>query len=782
MAVNPLRLKPTEILRLLNSTPVGTVANERLLRRHRDAAGMNISDDAGQTVNIFKYAAWLTRRWLERDENPPQTYDGKKEAVRNRNIALALAGRDIGELPEVAHPETKARCRTDFRLFCETYFPETFTLAWSPDHLKAISKIETAVLQGGLFALAMPRGSGKTQLSETAAIWSMLYGHREFVCLIGATETAALEMLDSIKTELEVNERLEEDFPETVFPIKCLDGIANRCAGQLHRGERTRIVWTSNEIVLPTIKGSPASGVVVRVAGITGRVRGMKFKRADGRSVRPSLVIVDDPQTTESAGSVEQTRKRVRVLAGDILGLAGPGQKMSGIMPCTVIRPGDMAEQLLDRKEHPEWNGERTRLVYEFPKNTRLWEEYAEIRADSLREDGDIARATEFYREHRTEMDAGAVVAWPERYNRDELSAIQYAMDLKLTDEAAFQSEYQNDPLPEDYGGDAMLSQDEIASKVNGLPKGKAPLACDRLTLFIDIQKALLFYAVVAWSEDFTGAVLEYGAWPEQRSRMFSLASANPTIQDRFPDAGLEGGIYGALEALTDELLGREWEREDGAAMKIERAMIDANWGASTDVVYEFCRRSRWAGIVLPAHGRYVGASSKPMTEYRRQRGDRLGFNWMMPSVAGKRAIRHVIFDSNFWKSFVHARLAVPLGDRGCLSLWGRRPDIHQLLAEHLTAEYRVRTEGRGRVVDEWKLRPDRSDNHWLDCLAGCAVCGSMLGATMPEFGTATPLRRRGAPVRLSALRSGNAVPEAAPRPAGRVKIRLSDLRREKRQ
>ena len=50
MAVNPLRLKPTEVLRLLNSTPIGTVAGERLLRRHRDAAGMNISDDAGQTV------------------------------------------------------------------------------------------------------------------------------------------------------------------------------------------------------------------------------------------------------------------------------------------------------------------------------------------------------------------------------------------------------------------------------------------------------------------------------------------------------------------------------------------------------------------------------------------------------------------------------------------------------------------------------------------------------------------------------------------------------------
>jgi phage terminase large subunit GpA-like protein len=86
---------------------------------------------------------------------------------------------------------------------------------------------------------------------------------------------------------------------------------------------------------------------------------------------------------------------------------------------------------------------------------------------------------------------------------------------------------------------------------------------------------------------------------------------------------------------LTEDYLGREWEREDGAMLKIERAMVDANWGQSTDVVYEFCRRSTYAGILLPSHGRYVGASSKPMTEYRKQLGDRLGFNWMMPSVAG---------------------------------------------------------------------------------------------------------------------------------------------------
>ena len=93
-----------------------------------------------------------------------------------------------------------------------------------------------------------------------------------------------------------------------VYPIACLEGIANRCAGQLYRGERTRISWTASEIVLPTIAGAASSGAIVRVAGITGRIRGMKYKRPDGRTVRPEFVVVDDPQTSESAGSAEQTR------------------------------------------------------------------------------------------------------------------------------------------------------------------------------------------------------------------------------------------------------------------------------------------------------------------------------------------------------------------------------------------------------------------------------------------------------------------------------------------
>ena len=772
MPINPSNMRVVDVARLLNSTSFGFVLAQARLYREFNRVGFRIgSSENPRNINLLKYIAWMfDRKHTPEETSGARSYEDRRNAERDRQAEQSLAGRDIGQLPEVVNPNRKAACERNFQLFCESYFPETYALAWSPDHLKVIEKIETAVLRGGLFALALPRGSGKTTITESAALWSMLYGHREFVVLIGATESAALELLDSLKTELEVNERLAEDFPEVCYPVAQLEGIANRCAGQLCKGERTRITWTSNEIVLPTVEGSRASGIIVRVAGITGRIRGMKFKRSDGRSVRPSLVIIDDPQTSESAGSLEQTRKRVRVLAGDILGLAGPGQKISGIMPCTIIRPGDMADIILNRNTHPDWNGEKTRMVYRFPTNMKLWEEYAEIRAEALRTEGNFQKATEFYLANREAMDAGAEVSWEARFNHDEVSALQHAMNLKFQDEAAFMSEYQNDPLPDDTADDSLLSVDEICAKINGLARRRVPLKCDRLALFVDVQKALLFYVVIAWAEDFTGAVIDYGSWPDQHRHEYSLADANPSIQTLFPKAGFEGALYAALSALTDECLGREWEREDGAVLKIERALVDANWGQSTDVVYQFCRQSSHAGVILPSHGRYVGASSKPMTEYRKQQGDRLGFNWMIPNVAGKRAIRHVIYDTNYWKSFIHARLAVPVGDKGSLTLYGRIPGAHQLFAEHLTAEYRVKTQGRGRTVDEWKLKPQSHDNHFLDCVAGCAVCGSMLGASLPE--TLPAKLDRKPMIRLSDKRLGGIPPN------GRLK--LSELRRQK--
>jgi hypothetical protein len=108
-----------------------------------------------------------------------------------------------------------------------------------------------------------------------------------------------------------------------------------------------------------------------------------------------------------------------------------------------------------------------------------------------------------------------------------------------------------------------------------------------------------------------------------------------------------------------------------------------------------------------------------------------------------KRSIRHVAYDANFWKSFIHSRLKVPIGDKGCLTLFGNKGEVHRTLSEHLTAEYYVKTQGRGRTVDEWKMRPEASDNHWFDSLTGCAVGASILGVALPEIGQVGSKRHR---------------------------------------
>jgi hypothetical protein len=141
----------------------------------------------------------------------------------------------------------------------------------------------------------------------------------------------------------------------------------------------------------------------------------------------------------------------------------------------------------------------------------------------------------------------------------------------------------------------------------------------------------------------------------------------------------------------------------------------------------------------MPSHGKYFGASSVPMREWARRPGDRLGLNWKLPTVQGKRAIRYAIYDTNYWKSFVHARMSTAMGDRGCLSLWGTKPEEHRMFADQLCSEFRVRTQGRGREVDEWKWRPERPDNHFLDCLTGCFVAASIQGTALAETEQARP-------------------------------------------
>jgi hypothetical protein len=77
------------------------------------------------------------------------------------------------------------------------------------------------------------------------------------------------------------------------------------------------------------------------------------------------------------------------------------------------------------------------------------------------------------------------------------------------------------------------------------------------------------------------------------------------------------------------------------------------------------------------------------------------------------------------------------------MSIFRATPSKHRMLAEHLTAEYRVQTQGWGRKVDEWKPRPNRPDNHYLDCIVGSAVAASIQGVSLDVQREPPQMRKR---------------------------------------
>src|SRR5262245_18266436 len=54
--IDPRKLRPTELYRLLNSTSLGEVIKDSDLRQHRTRAGLRIGDTH---VDLVRYVAWL---------------------------------------------------------------------------------------------------------------------------------------------------------------------------------------------------------------------------------------------------------------------------------------------------------------------------------------------------------------------------------------------------------------------------------------------------------------------------------------------------------------------------------------------------------------------------------------------------------------------------------------------------------------------------------------------------------------------------------------------------
>jgi hypothetical protein len=671
-----------------------------------------------------------------------ERYERHKQDMAARSRQKSASGRDIGELPPVRDPELRASCESDLRLFLETCFPAAFRLGWCDDHLVLISELQRVIEQGGFRAIGMPRGTGKSTIVMRAMIWAICRRLHPFAMIAAANAGKAEKLLRDITTEVSHNQQLYDLWPEICFPFRALEGVANRAKGQLFEGQNTNIQQSTKTVVFATLAGYPGTGAIVSAAGLMEAVRGALHTLPDGRVIRPSMLLCDDFQTRESAMSPIQCHSRTEVIQNDLVGMAGPDSPFCALVTCTVIRSDDAADRLLNPELHPDWCGIRRQFVRRMPDDEAmgLWGTYAEVRATSLRQHGDIRDATAFYRRNREAMDRGSEVAWPARFaaDRGEISALQHAMEWYYRSRSGFFSELQNEPQKDENEQRTWLNSNDIAeTRRIRLPRGVAPAGYHRLVAMADVQQTLLYYTVAAAKDDGSLHVLRYGTFPEQDEPYFTLREARKKIQSRYPGAGELAALSSGITDFADWLFTTSWRNEVGDHLTPELVAFDARW--KTDIVKQALARSPHAKQLIGYLGQSFRAADKPISERKYDPGSRVGLGWVLQKRKQASDVRTLISDVNFWKTSLADQLAIRIGHPGAVTLYD---GMHRMYSEQLVAEYATQTEGRGRTVMEWKLRVGQ-ENHWLDSTVGCLVLASVLGCNIPEVAEAGERKRK---------------------------------------
>lgn len=476
--------------------------------------------------------------------------------------------------------------------FIEIYCKHMFPLPFSNDHVTALDRIEQSIKEGGLYATCCPRSDGKTTRTIASILWCVLYGHKKFVVIVAADADAAKNILTEVMHELGDNELIARDWPGVSQVVRGYIDSPTSLRFTIVNHKNVRADIKTNKIVMPTCNNIPcaSNGVIMVAKGLTASLRGIRHKREDGEIVRPDYVICDDIQTDESASSPIQVDARERLLTGAILGLAGPNTKISAVMNATVIQPNDLAARMLDHDKHPEWNGYKAKLVYEWSKAKELWEQYAQLRKED-QGDGrnDYPKSTEFYLANRVAMDEGCIVGWEHRYRQGELSAIQHAYNLLIDrGQDVFDCEYQNEPKlisQSSYDLDEKL----ILSRLNGYSKHTAPVGCEYIVVGADINYCGINWCMLAARKDASAYCVDWGKYPENIDMIKKNSKENI-------ESIIATNIYNFIKEMEQKvvMVGNQMRR-------VGLVLIDC--GFSTDCVINTISAIKSTIRVLPVRG-----------------------------------------------------------------------------------------------------------------------------------------------------------------------------------
>ena len=308
------------------------------------------------------------------------------------------------------------KCATDFKLFCEYYLGDAFRSPWSKGfHFWIIDKYQDTILnkQGheSKLCISAPRSHAKSTVTSYALpLWCMLYGYKKFIVIISATSKVAAQFIINIRTAIESNDKIKDDFGE-------------------QKGDS---IWNSTELLLQ-------NGAFIISKGAGSQLRGLQFN-----GNRPQLTICDDMESMDEVASNDRVNELEHWLNADCIPMGAPGNSDIFFIG-TVLSYNSVLWHLLTEPKYSSWARKRFQAVIEFSRSP-LWNEWESIMTDLSRGDDSYNDARDFYDEHKEEMLEGTEILWPDQRPDQYL----WLMEQRLASLDSFQSEFQNMPQTEE--------------------------------------------------------------------------------------------------------------------------------------------------------------------------------------------------------------------------------------------------------------------------------------------------------------------------------------------
>lgn len=266
-----------------------------------------------------------------------------------------------------------------------------------------MEKKQISRADGSRNAIAAPRGHAKsTNFTFKDTLHAVLYEYKHYPIIISDSSDQAEGFLDDIKTELEDNYNIIQDFGEL-------------------RGDK---VWRTGVILTKT-------GIKVEALGSGKKIRGRRH-----RSWRPDLLVLDDIENDENVMTPEQRRK---LSSWFYKAVAKCGDTYTDIMYIgTILHYDSLLSNVL---KNPGYKTRTYQAVISEAENQKLWEEWEALYTNLFDKEHE-ENADAFYMAHEIEMLKGTEVLWQEKWSYKQL------MQMRVSEgTASFNSEMQNNPI-----------------------------------------------------------------------------------------------------------------------------------------------------------------------------------------------------------------------------------------------------------------------------------------------------------------------------------------------